>query len=202
MPAKSKKQRRLMALAEKFKNSGALTVVFIGDGTLGEGVVYEALNLASLWKTPILFVVENNHIAQTTPIEHGVAGSIIGRFTAFGIPGQELDTSDVLLIREAAAEQMEKIRKDPAPQALILETCRFGPHSKGDDTRPADQIAALRVERDPLSIHGARLAPGTRAMIEAAVDDEIQRASELAMQDPFAEMTPGDETLSGRGEMS
>ena len=58
-----------MALAEKFKRSGAVCVVFLGDGTLGEGVVYEALNLASLWGAPILYVVENNRIAQTTPAE-------------------------------------------------------------------------------------------------------------------------------------
>ncbi|HEY4717698.1 MAG TPA: thiamine pyrophosphate-dependent dehydrogenase E1 component subunit alpha, partial [Anaerolineales bacterium] len=70
------------SLAEKAKRSQALTVIFLGDGALGEGVVYESLNLASLWKAPILFVLENNYIAQTTPIELALAGSISARFAA------------------------------------------------------------------------------------------------------------------------
>ncbi len=87
-----------MAVAEKWKESGAVTVVFLGDGTLGEGVLYESLNLASLWGAPILYVVENNRIAQTTPIELAVSGSISARFEAFGIPAAELESSDVLEI--------------------------------------------------------------------------------------------------------
>ena len=75
-----------MALAEKIRGSRALVVAFLGDGTLGEGVVYESLNLAALWELPVLYVVENNHIAQTTPIELALAGSLSGRFAAFGIP--------------------------------------------------------------------------------------------------------------------
>src|SRR4030067_533323 len=79
-----------MALAEKYKCSGKVAVAFLGDGTLGEGVVYEALNMASLWGAPILYVLENNHIAQTTPVDLAVAGQIAGRFSAFGIPVTEL----------------------------------------------------------------------------------------------------------------
>ena len=72
------------ALAEKAKGSKAITIAFLGDGALGEGVVYEGLNIASLWKAPILFILENNHIAQTTPIELAMAGEIPARFAAFG----------------------------------------------------------------------------------------------------------------------
>jgi TPP-dependent pyruvate/acetoin dehydrogenase alpha subunit len=178
-----------MALAERFKGSGAVAVNFIGDGTLGEGALYEALNLASLWRAPILFVVENNRIAQTTPIELGVAGSISGRFMAFGITGIELDTSDVLEIRKAARDLLEKVRSIPGPQALILETCRFGPHSKGDDTRPAEERAEMRAQRDPIAIHGTKLEPDARARIEEAVDREIRQAFEQALGDPFPDMT-------------
>ncbi len=74
-----------MALAEKASGSGNIVAVFLGDGTLGEGVVYESLNIASLWSLPILFVVENNRYAQTTPISLAMAGSIPARFSAFGI---------------------------------------------------------------------------------------------------------------------
>src|SRR3989337_2518710 len=74
-----------IALAEKKKGSGAVSTVFLGDGTLGEGVSYESLNMASLWRLPVLFVVENNRYAQTTPIALNLAGEIAPRFRAFGI---------------------------------------------------------------------------------------------------------------------
>lgn len=174
-----------MALAEKERRSGAATVAFLGDGTLGEGVVYEALNLAALWKLPILFVVENNRIAQTTPIEQAMAGSISGRFQAFGIPVEELDTSDVLEILPAAQRLLAQVREGLGPQALILHTCRFGPHSKGDDTRPPAEVSRMRAERDPLSIHAARLAPDCRQSIEAEVAGQVRQAFEQALADPF-----------------
>src|SRR4030043_1286461 len=81
-----------MALAEKNKKSGAITIAFLGDGTLGEGIMYEALNMAALWNAPILFVLENNKIAQTTEIELSFSGDIASRFKAFGIPSYQLDT--------------------------------------------------------------------------------------------------------------
>jgi TPP-dependent pyruvate/acetoin dehydrogenase alpha subunit len=174
-----------MALAEKLKGNPSLVVTFLGDGTLGEGVVYESLNMAALWKAPILYVVENNHIAQTTPIELAVAGSPSGRFSAFGLPVTELDTSDVLEISTAAKTILSEIRQTHAPQALILNTCRFGPHSKGDDTRPPERLANLRAERDPLTIHGSRLSPVERAEIESLVNQHIEAAFQQAMQDPF-----------------
>ena len=174
-----------MALAEKRKGSRAVTVAFLGDGTLGEGVVYEALNLAALWKAPILYVVENNCIAQTTPIEAGVAGSLPARFQAFGIPAHELDSSDVLEIRSRAAELLEAVRSQSAPQALIIHTSRFGPHSKGDDTRSPQEVAWLRKERDPLTIHASRLEAETRCQIESQVEMEITEAYQNALSDTF-----------------
>ncbi len=174
-----------MALAEKQKKSGAVTVAFLGDGTLGEGVVYESLNMASLWGLPILYVLEDNRIAQTTPSTMAVAGQIPARFTAFGIPACELNTSDVLEILPAAGELLDQIRAKTAPRALILHTCRFGPHSKGDDTRDPDEIASLRREHDPIQIQAARLERKERKQIEAEVDREIAQAFEQALADPF-----------------
>ena len=178
-----------MALAEKRKGSGAVTVAFLGDGTLGEGVIYEAFNMAALWSVPILFVLENNHIAQTTPIELAVAGDIAARFTAFGIPACELDSSDVLEIMPQAVELLAQVRQEAAPRALILHTWRFGPHSKGDDTRPADEIAQLRQRRDPLLIHGARLEMDERQAVETEVGDLISQAYQQALADPLPEPT-------------
>jgi TPP-dependent pyruvate/acetoin dehydrogenase alpha subunit len=174
-----------MALAEKRKNSDAVTAVFLGDGTLGEGVVYESFNLASLWAAPILYVLENNHIAQTTPIELALAGDIVTRFTAFGIPVRELDTSDVLEIMPIAGELLADVRDRQIPRGLILRTCRFGPHSKGDDTRPLEEVSRLRMERDPLKIHGARLSPELRATIESEINATIDAAFRQALADPF-----------------
>lgn len=185
-----------MALAEKRKGSQAVTVAFLGDGTLGEGVVYEALNMAALWSAPILYVVENNCIAQTTPVELGVAGSLPARFQAFGIPAHELDTSDVVAILGRAAELLEMVRSQRSPQALILHTSRFGPHSKGDDTRSPEEIAWLRQERDPLSIHARRLETETRSRIEAQVEAEITQAFREALSDPYPTYpSPATQTL-------
>lgn len=194
-----------MALAEKLKQSGAIAVAFLGDGTMGEGVIYEAFNMASKWRIPILYVVENNRIAQTTPIELSLAGSIPARFQAFEIPCEELDTSDVVEIYKAATKWVAQIRQTQAPGALILHTYRFGPHSKGDDTRPAEEIAFIRENRDPLKIHARRLAPDEREAIEAEEWELIEQAFRLALEDeyPVVEkaLTPSPSPI-GRGEVS
>lgn len=178
-----------MALAEKFKGSGTLVIAFMGDGALGEGVVYEALNMASLWRVPILYVLENNHIAQTTPVELNLAGDIALRFSAFGIPVEQIDTSDVMEIIPLAGELVEKTRDSQSPHALVLHTHRFGPHSKGDDTRPAEYLEAIRLERDPLTILAARLTADERTVVESEVDHEVQQAFEQALLDPLPEQT-------------
>jgi TPP-dependent pyruvate/acetoin dehydrogenase alpha subunit len=179
-----------MALAEKFKGSEAVTIVFLGDGTLGEGVTYEALNMASLWGAPLLFVLENNHIAQTTPAAQAVAGDIAARFSAFGIAVQELDTSDVMEILPPAQEALAQARLRKAPQALILHTCRFGPHSKGDDTRPAELLESYRKLRDPLKLQAARLDPSRRVEIEGRINMEIDQAFQQALSDPLPSLQP------------
>lgn len=179
-----------MALAEKLKGSGAVVVAFLGDGTLGEGAIYEAFNMASLWGAPVLFVLENNHIAQTTPSSMVVAGEFPARFAAFGIPACELDTSDVLAILSAAGRLLEEVRGESRPQALVLHTQRFGPHSKGDDTRDPAEVERLRRERDPLPLLAARLEAAERQAVEAEVEAEIAAAFEQALADHYPE--PGD----------
>ena len=174
-----------MALAEKRLGHAAVVVAFLGDGTLGEGTVYESLNLASLWGAPILYVVEDNRIAQTTPVELALAGEMPARFQAFGIPTTSLDTSDVLEIAAAAGDLLGQVRASQRPQALILHTCRFGPHSKGDDTRDPAWVAQMRQERDPLTIHAARLTAETRQAIEKETDAEVAAAFEQALHDPY-----------------
>jgi acetoin:2,6-dichlorophenolindophenol oxidoreductase subunit alpha len=174
-----------MALAEKQKGSGSVVSTFLGDGTLGEGVVYEALNMGSLWKVPILYVVENNHIAQTTPISLTLAGDICARFTAFGIPAHPIDSSDVLEIQSAAAHLFDEIREGIGPRALVINTQRLGPHSKGDDTRDPQVLEKIKREFDPLSIHAQRLSSGDIAAIEEDVNREVLDAFETALNDPY-----------------
>ncbi|MGA9531612.1 MAG: thiamine pyrophosphate-dependent dehydrogenase E1 component subunit alpha [Anaerolineales bacterium] len=175
-----------MALAEQAQASDALVTAFLGDGALGEGAVYESLNLSSLWQLPVLWVLENNRYAQSTPIEMNLAGSIAARFTSFGIPVHELDSTDVELIAEQAQSAAQSIRADDGPQALLIHTYRFGPHSKGDDFRDPDEIAEFRA-RDPLPLQAARLDEGTRTSIQAEVEAELEDAFRQAEQSPLAD---------------
>ncbi len=173
-----------MAFAENYLKRGTIVICFLGDGTLGEGVLYEALNIAVLWGLPILYVLENNKIAQTTSIDQALAGSISARFKAFGIVTTELDSFDVLEISEVAEGLINSVRTKSVPQTLILQTQRLGPHSKGDDTRDPKVLEALKKERDPLICHGQRLPSNVRKGIETEVDQEVNKAYEMARQDP------------------
>jgi len=173
-----------MALAEKVQQTGKVALVFIGDGTLGEGALYESLNIASLWSLPVLFVVENNRYAQTTPIELGVAGSIPARFQAFNVDVWERDTTDVMTVLDAADAALSFVRANTRPAVLILHTYRFAAHSKGDDVRDPAEVASYK-EKDPLVIHGERLSNDERQDAEAEVTAALEDAFNRAYADPF-----------------
>jgi acetoin:2,6-dichlorophenolindophenol oxidoreductase subunit alpha len=175
-----------IALAEKKKGTGAVSTVFLGDGTLGEGVTYESLNIASLWQLPVLFVVENNGYAQSTPVGLELAGSVRARAEGFGVEADELDTTDVEEIHAAAARAVARIRETGAPFWLVLNTYRFSPHSKGDDNRDPAEIEARR-ERDPLTIAGERLDDAEREAIAARVEERLAETVAAAEAAPFAE---------------
>jgi TPP-dependent pyruvate/acetoin dehydrogenase alpha subunit len=161
--------------------------VFLGDGTLGEGVTYESLNMASLWKLPVLFVVENNHYAQSTPVELELAGSIPARAQAFGIETDELATTDVEEIHAAAGRAVARIRETGEPIFFVLDTYRFSPHSKGDDNRDPAEIEERR-ERDPLTVAGARLDEGERLAIEETAEERL--AETIAAAEDAPDATP------------
>jgi TPP-dependent pyruvate/acetoin dehydrogenase alpha subunit len=177
-----------IALAEKRKGSGAVSTVFLGDGTLGEGVVYESLNLASLWKLPVLFVVENNRYAQSTPVELELAGSIAARGGAFGIETAQLDTTDVEEIHEAAGRAIARVRETSEPFFLVLDTYRFSPHSKSDDQRDPAEIEERRT-RDPVKVAGSRLDDDERRAIEARCEARLAETVEAADEAPAATAT-------------
>jgi acetoin:2,6-dichlorophenolindophenol oxidoreductase subunit alpha len=162
-----------IALAEQLKGSGGLSVVFLGDGTLGEGVVYETLNLTALWQLPLLLVLEDNGWAQSTPSSLNLAGDIAKRFSAFGLPVVEVDTTDVLEIEAAAGEVVSGCRARQGPGVLIIHTYRLCHHSKNDDNRPVEEVQR-RWGYDPLVVHGARLDAGEWMSIDREVDDALE----------------------------
>lgn len=140
-----------MALAEKHKGNSVVSVVFIGDGTFGEGAIYEAFNIAALWEIPMMIVVENNLYAQSTPAADQHSGILSDRANSFGIPVTVVDGMDVQEVNQAARMIIAEIRKNSKPQMLFLNTYRFAPHSKGDDFRDPKEIKAYK-QRDPLIV--------------------------------------------------
>ena len=140
-----------LAFSEKFNQTGNIIVVFIGDGTLGEGIVYETLNIISKWELPLFIVVENNRYAQSTKIELTLAGKILDRFTAFGIETQEIETFNVKTISNASVDLINNVRKTQRPHCLIINTYRFASHSKSDDGRNKKEVEKWKLN-DPLII--------------------------------------------------
>jgi len=168
-----------IALAKQLRGENGISVVFLGDGTFGEGVIYETFNISSLWKLPILFVVENNLWSQSTPIRLNFAGNMSDRFAAFGIPVREIVSTDVLEIDQVAREEIDVLRDEQSPRALIIQTYRLCHHSKNDDNRPADEIEEHR-KKEPLKLLGPKLS--SRDAIEKEVEDALDEVIETARQ--------------------
>lgn len=165
------------ALAEKEKDSGAIVIVFIGDGTMGQGVVYEGFNVASLWSLPVLFVLEDNQYAQSTPRDLAHAGSLAERASSFGIETDSLSATSVHAVYRAAVRAAAYVRENTRPCFLHLETYRLEAHSKGDDTRSKEEIESFRV-KDPLRLLAEELDDEERIGIE----DKIRRRVEAAVE--------------------
>jgi 2-oxoisovalerate dehydrogenase E1 component len=178
-----------IALAEKRKHSGAITVCFLGDGTLGEGVVYEALNMAALWQIPILFVLEHNRYAQSTPTVLTTAGDVSARAAAFGIPTDRRAADDPVALTAHMRTVVERVRGLGGPFFQVLDTYRLAAHSKGDDDRSSEELEhhwrqdalAQLQQRVGKSAAGA-LLDAARARVDAAVT-----AAETA---PFTQIDP------------
>jgi 2-oxoisovalerate dehydrogenase E1 component len=171
-------------LAVKLRAGRAIVAVVIGDGTLGEGLVYESLNLASAWGLPVLFVVENNRIAQTTPTAITTGGDIEARGRAFGLATWRLDDAEPDFL-ERVEGVVRQVRDSRRPGFLVIDTRRLGPHSKGDDLRDPAEIDAIR-ERDPLLRLGRLLPAGERTAIEQAARAAIEQARAAAEASPPA----------------
>jgi TPP-dependent pyruvate/acetoin dehydrogenase alpha subunit len=160
------------AAAEKHRKTGAIAVVFLGDGTMGEGVVYETINIAALWQLPLLFVVDNNQYAQSTPVARAQAGDLSTRAATFGIRSGvvKADEYNPFTVYEMARKAVAYVREESAPYYLLLNSYRLAPHSKGDDHRDPVEIERHR-QQDPLIRLGETLPPQRRN----AIDDAIER---------------------------
>jgi 2-oxoisovalerate dehydrogenase E1 component len=171
-----------LGLDLKQRGSRGVVAIMIGDGTLGEGLLYEAMNLASVWRAPVLFVVEHNGIAQTTPTAETLGGSIVARGAAFGLRTWHLDDAapDFCLRVDGVVGEM---RGAMGPGLLVVDTGRLGPHSKGDDLRPDAEKQRIE-QRDPLRALGAALDAAERERIEQRNRDFVRDVETTALRSP------------------
>jgi 2-oxoisovalerate dehydrogenase E1 component len=139
-----------LALGHRLRGGGDISVVYLGDGTLGEGVVYETFNLAAKWELPLLCVLEDNKYAQSTAQHETLAGDICSRPAAFGIETVKADTWNWENLYALAGALIEQMRADSRPRFLYIETYRLKAHSKGDDTRAREVVEPFE-RRDPLN---------------------------------------------------
>jgi 2-oxoisovalerate dehydrogenase E1 component len=135
------------ALGNKLKKNGAIGVVFIGDGTLGEGSLYESMNILSKWEIPLLIVCENNFYSQSTPQGVNLAGEILARPAAFGIQTYSGNTWNPEHLMQEAQVAINYVRTQTKPAFFHVETYRLNAHSKGDDDRDPAEVARFR-EKD------------------------------------------------------
>jgi TPP-dependent pyruvate/acetoin dehydrogenase alpha subunit len=176
------------AWAAQRARSGQVIATFFGDGALNQGVLLETMNIASLWKLPVVFVCENNGYATTMATAGAVAGSAGGRAAAFGLPSVTVDGMDVEAVLAAADAAVARARAGEGPTLIEAMTYRFGPHHTIElrirlGYRSESEIAEWRA-RDPLDLQGARLSADSRALIDSEVAAVIEAAREFALSSP------------------
>ena len=172
------------AWAASSTGSDRVAVCFFGDGAVNQGVVMETLNMAAIWKLPLVFVCENNGYAVSYSSEESTAGSPVARAAAYGMPAFDVDGMDAEAVREAAGAAVARARAGEGPTFLSCRTYRFVGHFTGERTmnlgyRSDEEIARWR-ERDPLNVLGARIDPDAREAIDAEVEREVAAALERA----------------------
>jgi len=162
-----------MALANKIKDTDAIGMVFIGDGTLGEGVVYETMNIISKWDIPLIIVCENNKYSQSTTQETNLAGDILSRAKAFGIETYHSNTWDTQEIINDANKSIDTVRATKKPIFHLVDTYRLNPHSKGDDHREKSEIEEYR-EKDPIVLYSKEHPKEYKEILDN-INEKIQK---------------------------
>ena len=174
-----------MAFAEKYNQTGNIVVVFMGDGTWGEGISYESLNMASLWSVPLLVVVENNRYAQSTPVELNLAGSIFQRVQAFDIEADEVESNDVAVLYPKFEEAVKFVREKQKPFVQIVNTYRLNAHSKGDDDRSKGEVEKW-WEKEPLLYLETKMPKEDVDQIKLSVEKRLQGIEQRVHDMEFA----------------
>jgi len=185
------------AFSAQRRGSDQVAVCFFGEGALGQGVLYEVMNMAALWKLPVVYACENNLYNEYTHYSETTAGDIAARAAAFGIPAEEVDGQDVRAVYAAATPAVERARAGEGATFLLLNTYRLRGHHVGDVDRAyyrsKEEEEEWGRERDPLRLLAAWLhEQGIDAeleQIEADVREEIERGVEAALAAPFPDPT-------------
>lgn len=183
------------ALAAQMMGKDWVAVSFFGEGAANQGVFHESLNLAALWKLPVVFVCEDNRWAISVPKSKSTAiPSNADRASAYGIPGVYIPDNDVVAVYEAAGEAVARARAGKGPSLIEVETYRYFGHFEGDPQvyRPKDEVEKLK-EKDPIERLGTRLldlgalSPAEDAALRDGIRRQVDEAIEYARQSPYPE---------------
>jgi len=171
------------AFSAKQLGNGRVAVSFFGEGALGQGVLYEVMNLAQLWKLPVIYVCENNLYNEYTHFSETTAGDILSRATAFGLPAESVDGQDVLAVHATAQRLVDRSRKGEGPAFLMCNTYRYTGHHVGDISREyyrsKQEEQTWKGERDPILNFAAWLK--SEKVANDKVLEEIQSEMEVEM---------------------
>jgi len=183
------------AFSAKRRGADQVAVCFFGEGALGQGLLYEVMNMASLWSLPVIYVCENNLYNEYTHYLEVTAGDILARPRAFGLETREVDGQDVRAVYAATAELVERARAGAGPSFLLANTYRYHGHHVGDVDRSyyrtKEEEQLWRDERDPLALLGSWLEEQRHATgeelrrIEEEARSEIERGLAFALDAPF-----------------
>ena len=193
------------ALSAKRQGNGRVAVCFFGDGALGQGLLYEVMNMAALWKLPVIYVCENNLYNEYTHNSETIAGDILTRARGFGVPGVSVDGQDVQAVYDAAKKLIDNARAGGGPQFLLCSTYRFTGHHVGDVNREyyrsKQEEQLWKTERDPITLFSAwlieqKIADRTRLdQIKSEVEAEMKKAVQFAMESPYPAVDKVDQDI-------
>lgn len=190
------------ALSAKMRGTDQVAACFFGEGALGQGILYEVLNMAALWRLPVIYVCENNLYNEYTPYRETTAGEITARPRAFGISTEEVDGQDVTAVFNATMRAGERARAGEGPAFLLCHTYRFMGHHVGDVDRGyyrrKEEEQRWRSERDPLRMLAHRMIEEENAhpvdfeSIERAVRAQVNDGVEFALTDSYPDPSEVD----------
>ena len=176
------------AYASKYLKNGRVAVCFFGEGALGQGLLYEEMNLAQLWMLPVIFACENNLYNEYTHFSESTAGEVVARPKAFGIATETVDGQNVRDVHTVASKYIERAREGGGPAFLEFKTYRYHGHHVGDIARayyrPKAEEQEWVTQRDPITLHGEwmmRNGIADRAQLDA-IQEELVREMDAAME--------------------